>query len=436
MKNVGNDWESVADTQASIDSAAATIQSWVRGIISRDQFIEMVAAAPAEKADMVEEDKEDLLHSILEGMSPQLANRSYDRQSRNRDNIDRSRKKAEDDAYDEMSEVVKDAGNEFRFLSLRSTWDRDTLSATSYVSCRCNDCRERHGHRGGEFSAYCDMSVNSIQGHLVSNGVIVKCELNGELVLAKKLADYVKGMDKDIPDKARRVFWCPDHKRYFSYPHTHHCDDCHMGFASTGRMDGHTCRAVRHHKGSMKGRAKGHARGGRSAKKVVAKSKPKVQVEDFPPLVAEKPAVIEESKAVVDESKEVETTASSGGHTIFKIIGSDGSVEVCYCGQEKTVSRAVYEKMIGDKDILTKAVDSGFATGIQGKYARCWDCQCSYTGDQQQGAVEQQMAYPQHMLPPVPDGFQWCMASVPVTFMTPMGPQVFLQQKFVLMQIG
>ena len=408
MKNVDN-------AQASIDSAAA----------------------PAEKADMVEEDKEDLLHSILEGMSPQLVNRSYDRQSRNRDNIDRSRKKAEDDAYDEMSEVVKAAENEFGFLSLRSTWDRDTLSATSYVSCKCNECRTRHGHLGGEFSAYCSMSVNSIQGHLLSNGIIVKCELDGELVLSKNLAEYVKRIDKDIPDKARRVFWCPDHKRYFSYPHTHHCDDCHMGFASTGRMDEHTCRAVRHHKGSMKGRAKGHVSGRRSAKKILAeKPKPKVQVEDFPPLVAEKPAVLEESKAVVDESKEVKTTASSGGHTIFKIIGSDGSVEVCYCGQEKTVSHAVYEKMVGDKDIVTEAVDSGFATGIEDKYARCWDCQCSYTDDQQQAIVPQQMGYPPQILPPVPDGFQWCIAAVPVTFMTPMGPHVFLQQKFVLMQLG
>jgi len=285
--------------------------------------------------------------------------------------------KIEKKAYDDMSTVVQDAIDTFKFVFIRSTWDSDRRSAHAYVCCKCNTCIEHHGSSiGGEFDTYCgEMSLNSIQDHLVSNGVIVNCKIDNKLVLSKKLVSYVKERDIGIPNNAQRVFWCDDHSRYFSYPHLHHCNDCHKGFASSERIDGHHC----HHR-------KEHS----------------FKVEDFPPL-----------------GEDIATTVSNGSYDIFKIVGSNDSVEVCSCGKDKTISCTVYKKMVNDMFLVTEAIESGLATGIENKYVRCWDCQQTQ----------------QHVIQPVvPDGYQWCDASVPVTYMTPIGPQVFMQETMILIR--
>ena len=199
-----------------------------------------------------------------------------------------------------------------------------------------------------------------------------------------------------------------------------------------------------------------------------------------------------ETGVIVARDTGAKSAATSGDHTILKIVGPDGLVEVCPCGKVMTVSRTVYAKMICDTGLVDDATKTGFATGIENKYARCWDCQCSYNGSQQQmlppagppqmaapqmqmlppagppqqmlppagppqqmlppagppqqmlppagppqmaaPQMQMQMLAPQYMLPPATEGHKWCMASVPVMVMTGNGPQFLMQQNFVLVR--
>ena len=191
-------------------------------------------------------------------------------------------------------------------------------------------------------------------------------------------------------------------------------------------------------------------------------------------------AIVTDSKS--DDDDNDGSAATSGDHSIFKIVGPDDSVEVCSCGKEKTVSRTVYAKMVCDTDLVADATKTGKATGIENMYARCWDCQCSYNGSQQQmlppagppqqmlppagppqmaapqmqmlppagppqqmlppagppqmaaPQMQMQMLAPQYMLPPASEGHKWCMASVPVMVMTGNGPRFLMQQNFVLVR--
>lgn len=263
------------------------------------------------------------------------------------------RERAESCAYDAMHPVVQQAGENYKFFKLRSYWDRDAKKACVYISCSCNTCRERHNGACGEFYPECDMSSNSIMGHLYDIGIIVKCEIDDKLVLSKNLASYVKTLDKRIPKKARNVYWCAELKKY---------------------------------------RTKPYSKSKTSIKKVA-----KLRDEDFPPLV----------------KAEVET------HDILRIVRSDGENEMCDCGNCKTVSIGVYEKMVSDPKLVQTASETGIATGVEGQYAVCWECHNS--------EKEQQ--------PAAPTGYYWVIATVPVQMLTPMGPQIFLQQRYVLVQM-
>lgn len=244
---------------------------------------------------------------------------------------------AENKAYDNMPFVVQEAIDTFNFISIRSNWDRERRIAQTYVCCKCNTCIERIGPHGGEFDSNCsDMSLSSIQDHLVSNGVIVNCKIDNNQVLSKNLVKYVKNLDNGIPNNATRVFWCDDHRRYFSYPHVHHCNDCHKGFASSNRIHEHKC---------------------------LDRNEYSFKDYDFPPLV-------EDNK-----------------------------------------------KMVNDMFRVTEAIEN--------KYACCWDCQQT-TIEPQQTVIESQQISP--------DGYQWCDASVPVTYMTPFGPQVFMEERMIFIR--
>ena len=263
-----------------------------------------------------------------------------------------ARKNIETSAFESMDHAVQDAISYFRFLKLKSFYDRKTRKAHAYVSCHCKTCLERHNGSGGEFYPECDESHNSIRGHLLENGVISRCMLDDNLVLTKNLASYVRTLDKRIPKNVNKVYWDDDSKRYF----------------------------YKRNKSMPK-------------RKYVPNT-----VEDFPPLNGE-------------EKK------SNTEHKILTITTVNGEKEHCACGNCKTVSLSVYKKMIDDEEKVIEASITGNATGIDGKYQRGWDCQQAHTTQS-----------------PAPVGYYWAIASVPVPVMTPMGPQIVLQQRFVLVQ--
>lgn len=270
-----------------------------------------------------------------------------------------TRQNIETSSFESMDHAVQDAISSFRFLKLKSYYDKKTRKAHAYVSCHCNTCLARHNRSGGEFYPECDDSHNSIRGHLLENGIIVKCMLDGNIVLSRNLASYVRTLDKRIPKNVNKVYWNDDSKRYFYKKHNYRSKEKHI---------------------------------------------PKKTVEDFPPLVNTE-----------DEKKK--TNTDENVHNILIIVNSNGENEHCACGNCKTVSLGVYKKMIDDEDRIIEASQTGIATGIDGMYQRCWECQQAYTSQ-----------------PIAPVGYYWAIASVPVPVMTPMGPQIVLQQNFILVQ--
>jgi hypothetical protein len=451
-----------AEIAAAIEAAAAEAEA---DMAAEAATAEAAAAEAAEAAaaktkalrlDILSSIGRESLVSTLPLPDSSSPTRSRDRDRRSQKTLDRNAqhccKQAENNAYDGMEPAAKAALNDYHWIRLRSDWDVGRQKATVYIICYCyRSCRERYGPAGGVFGAYCDGSPGSIQRHLMDIDAIVKCETDDTLVLVKNLVDHVKGLDPSIPKAAGRVYYCSGCKRYHSFPHKLHCEDCGMGFATSTWKDRHYCHAMKHRKGSSKGSSKGdtsegkvHVRGGRPSK-----------VDDFPHLVDDFPHLVAvddgetkmgETGVIVARDTGAKSAATSGDHTILKIVGPDGLVEVCPCGKVMTVSRTVYAKMICDTGLVDDATKTGFATGIENKYARCWDCQCSYNGSQQQmlppagppqmaaPQMQMQMLAPQYMLPPATEGHKWCMASVPVMVMTGNGPQFLMQQNFVLVR--
>jgi len=266
---------------------------------------------------------------------------------------------------DEFHNSIKAFMKKFPWMiHLYTSFNQKTGNATTNIECHCRECKPN----GRIYCSHSDpVDRNSIMCHLVEIGMIMKCELDGEYVFKWNLADHVRKLDNKFPEKATSAFWCSSHKKYFSYPHNLSCEHCHMCFSSTVRMHKH-CETSH----SRKFVPKSAATRDRDTNKLY---------EDFPSLPVSKKAPVE--------------------HHIFVIIGENGKPDACPCGEHKTVTPAVFEKMCISLGLSAKLVDeaknTGFASGISGRYARCWTCQKAYQKQMQQQKLTQQQIQQQKL---------------------------------------
>jgi len=66
-------------------------------------------------------------------------------------------------------------------------------------------------------------------------------------------------------------------------------------------------------------------------------------------------------------------------------------------------------------------------------------CQEDIGEERDETDIPEQVAMYKHhnlMTPVAPEGMEWCVACVPVTYMTPMGPMIVLEEKFILVHLA